>query len=149
MSLTTIKTALVTKFGEITGVQKSAERLDQSPENPDCPAVVLDRRKPFLSVSVPYAGTARYTWHFTVLFLLKPVGLATPEQWDAAIEPYPARFVAKVLGALKLGDTSGTVLPAPGLGDFTFGSILYGSNSYWGFTWDIDVREDVATTIAA
>ncbi len=148
MSLDTIKTQLNTNFHAITGVVEAYE--DQPNLNPaaaDCPAVVWARRDPFLTWSSPFCGTIRYTWHFDVLFLYKPFALGTQAEIDAALEPFPARFVAKFVGALTL---SGNTIASVGIANQVHvGVVPYNAGQYWGFTFEMDVSEDVNTTMAA
>jgi len=144
MSLGTVKAQLASKFGAIAGVKKAYE--DKPKEAPAIlPAVIFDRRKPFLTPTTPFNDTVRYTWHFQVLFLYATAGAQDVERWDAGIEGFPALCVAKVLGALTLGGT----IRAPGLGGFNFGLIPYLDATYFGFTWDLDATEDTTVQMVA
>lgn len=147
MSLATIKDQLYTNLRSISGVQRVYPDLpDLAIAGADCPAIVLNRRDPFLTVTCPYNDTVEYVWHFVILFVLKPTGLGTISEWDDGIEPYPARLIAQIASDLTLG---GYAKIAEFSGDVRVGIFELNNTRYFGFEWNLDVVEQVTTSMVA
>ena len=147
MSLDAIKTQLVVQENTVSGIKLVyANRPDVDPTEADMPCIINDYAKPFLQVFSPMNGQCGYAWRFQVKFLWSALGLGQPSEWDANIEPYPARLVAALFATLTLTGAAFNLE----LGDFDgFVPVVYGSSVYYGFSVPVTVREFVTTTIAA
>ncbi len=147
MSLANIKAQLVALEQTVTGVQRVfADEPDRAPIAADCPAVInAPSADGFPEISMISVATVRYDWHFDILFLLKPLGQGSPVEWDDAIEPYAARFIAKFLSALTL---NGNCVDQRLRAAFRVGAqINYLDQPYYGFVLPWTVSEDVLTAV--
>ncbi len=147
MSLTNIKAQLALNLASIAGVARVyPEYPNLAPNSPDLPAVIMDRQKPFLTATWEAMGYVRYTWHFNIKFLYKPLGLDTITQWDTDIEPYPKRFLDILWGDIKLSGKATLMEPQHDF-DVTESVDCLGT-PYFGFELKLGVVEKVITTMA-
>ncbi len=147
MSLALIKAALVTHAKAVSGITRVYDdEPSVAPTNADCPAAVILRQDPFLVVSTPVNDQVRYDWQFDIWFLYKPVGVDTPDAWDAGLEPFPALLIAELMGHLTLDSNCTDLDVEPHI---NVGLIQYGAGTYFGFHFNLVVHEDVTTTFAA
>ncbi len=145
MPLSAIEEQLQLELAAVPGV-KTAFRNSPSlpPAAADCPAALLDHRRPFLTVTRPAAGILRYTWHFRIRLLFAPLGLDTDEARDAGLEPYPALLVTQLASTTTLnGHASGIDVPM----DLEYGIVADHGVSYAGLGLDLDVYEDLTTAM--
>lgn len=146
MSLANIKTELTENLSAISGVRRVFDDAPNVvPAEADCPCIVIDRAKPFLSVECETNGSIRYTWHFSIKFLYQVIGVGTAEQWSDDIEPYPALVLNALWGDMTL--ESAAVMFNDAM-NFDVGIVEYRGGLYFGFECNLDVVELVDTTFA-
>jgi hypothetical protein len=145
MTLSAIQEQLQTELAAVAGVKTVyRNRPDVAPAAADCPAILLDRRAPFLTLSRPAVGVVRYRWHFKIRFLHSPLGLDTELAREAAVESFPLLCVSQLFSSTTLaGKASGL---APDM-ELKMGEISFGVCHYFGFDLDLDVYEDLSTTM--
>lgn len=145
MSLANIKSRLATNL-TVSGVKRVYTDLPEvAPIEADCPAVLMDRQDNFLTCEAWTNDTVKYSWQFRILFLLKPAGTGTIDEWDDAIEPYPARIVTALWGDMTL---NGYATMPQGNNNFDIGIIEYKGVRYFGFETTHTVVEQITTTMA-
>jgi hypothetical protein len=148
MALGTIKARLQDDFIAISGVTRAYDDTpDVSPTAADCPAVIMQRRSPFVIPRGQAADSIQYTYQFDILFLLVPVGLETLDYWDSRIEGFPKLFVDKLCSDYAGAGAWESWNKDDGTASFTFGIVPYHGNQYFGFRWSLDIYESVTTTM--
>lgn len=141
MTLTQIKSGLITGALTITGIVGAEDKPMTTPTSDRLPFFVLDRRSPFLTTRATIGGNAENVWHFTGKFLFKSVGTGTVDAWDNDIEVYPARIVSALFAGRDLGG-SASVADEPL--EITVGLFEYGNGLFFGCTVDFNVVDPVA-----
>jgi hypothetical protein len=114
----------------------------QAPTEPQCPFIINDRQKPFLTFVVDAGGgVIRLQWHFLIKFGLRPWGVGTEDEWDDSIAPYPGRVLTALFGNMSLSDVT---VPAPDMESGAMvGMIHYNGKSYFGFEIPWLVQEQI------
>ena len=145
MSLAAIKSRLSTVLA-VTGVTRVYSDLPEvAPIEADCPAVLMDRQDTFLTCSAWTNDTIKYDWNFRILFLLKPIGDGMFNEWDDAIEAFPARIITALWADMTM---SGADTMPDDTNNFEIGIIDYKGVKYFGFEMTYTAVEQITTSMA-
>ncbi len=103
MSLDNITTQLQLVEESVQGIMRAYKDMPKlAPQPPDLPAIVNWHGTPFPGFNFVSVAEIYYQWNFDIMLLFKVIGQGTFEEWDAEIEPYPARIVSALLSHLTL-----------------------------------------------
>ncbi len=151
MSLSGIKDALNTQLAATTGVttalrDAAGDTQPHAPEASQCPATLIEMRRPAYSTATIANGLTQYVWHFDIVIFGKPVGTGTHAERVKSVEDIPAAIRARLAGHNTLVSAATSVKFSS---DGDLGYFQKFGVDFYGGVMHLDVFEDVAETYAA